>query len=384
MLAMRSVTLLLIAQSRQAAAVATPVAGVNSTKGISLGANNGMENFDSNGDWFYGKPGNGDLVRVSASTGAVETVLSYLTAVKPTTGWDPAIFNGIRFNRDDRCKLYVSYNQAGPGGLGPAGGVAIFDACAGTTTPTLKSYTDLTSFAGGAAPVVVADVVEMPDGKVAASALLIGGLYSINADGTSPTKRGQLTNCSPNGLENTGKYILVTCFQFTGAPTPTSYLKRWDPTNDAIADVAITGGYTCQADDMTFDANKNYLYIACGNAPGLTYANRVVALKSTDNWATAEVVWTAKSGCASVAAAAFIGSDLYNICFLFDTHVYKHTLASFLVPLSTGAIVAIVVAAVAVLVIMLAAIKYFMGKKMPAEKAKAAPTMTAMPDAQGV
>ena len=142
--------------------------------------------------------------------------------------------------------------------------------------------------------------------------------------------------------------------------------------------------YLRQADDMTFDANKNYLYIACGNAPGLTYANRVVALKSTDNWATAEVVWTAKSGCASVAAAAFIGSDLYNICFLFDTHVYKHTLASFLVPLSTGAIVAIVVAAVAVLVIMLAAIKYFMGKKMPAEKAKAAPTMTAMPDAQGV
>lgn len=382
MLAMRAVTLLLIAQSQQAAAVASPDTGVNSTKGISLGTNNGMENFDSNGDWFYGKPGSGDLVRVSASTGAVETVLSYATAVKPSTGWDPAIFNGIRFNRDDRCKLYVSFNQAGPGGLGPGGGVAIFDACAGTT-PTLKSYTDMTSF-GGPAPVVIADVVEMPNGQVAASALLIGGLYSINADGKSPTKRGSLTNCSPNGLENTGTYILVTCFQFPGTPTPTSYLKRWDPTNDAIADVAIPGGYTCQADDMTFDASKTYLYIACGNSPGLTYANRVVALKSTDNWATAEVVWTAKSGCASVAAAAFIGSDLYNICFLFDTHVYKHTLASFLVPLPPGAIAGIVVAAVAVLVIALAAIKYFRGKQLSSEEAKAAPTMQGVPDAQGV
>lgn len=194
------------------------------------------------------------------------------------------------------------------------------------------------------------------------------------------------TSCTPNGVESTGTHILASCFRFAGAPLPASPLMRWDPSDDSTAPVVFAGGYVCQvcfhllihsscdlpvpvshpfsgpclmthqyphltltctnpipnpfltstcgphphalvqADDMHFSPDRSFLVIACGDDGGATtYSDSAIAVTTSDNWATADVVWTSKNSCPGNAAVTFVGNDLYGICFGFE-QMFKYEL----------------------------------------------------------
>eukprot|EP00966_Prymnesium_polylepis_P314852 7275119-Prymnesium_polylepis.1 len=111
-----------------------------------------------------------------------------------------------------------------------------------------------------------------------------------------------------NGIEHVDDHTLII------SSATLQYLYKYDLRTRVGAQVALVGGAAVAGDCLIFDSTRTTLFVTNG---GGAYAGQISALRSSDGWASAEIVINVPVGCGGAAPATATvpaGGFLYTYC----------------------------------------------------------------------